>query len=263
MTFPLRSLLFRVADALCVRRCICCGALIGKEGIPLCEDCAPAYLEAKEEECPTCSHSVSRCLCAEKHLERHGIRKHVKLFRYETETDAPPVQNRILLRLKRKDIRSTFDFLADELAEGVRAQIDLSAHYIIVYIPRTRARVAEFGFDQSKHLAKELAKKLSLPFCPLLGRTRASKLQKAMRSAKERRQNAARGLCLKAPPPDGARILLLDDLVTSGATVSAAARLLRRAGAKEIVVLSLGVVIHAISLHTLAERNSRLPYYMR
>ncbi len=257
-------LLSRISHYIFVCRCISCEQIIAEDEV-LCEDCAAEFRAALLSECGICGRSLSRCLCIDRALERSGIHRHVKLYRYLSD-DPEAVGNRILYRIKRFDVRVAFRFLGGELARCVRSLIDPTAEeYVVVFLPRTPKRVLHLGFDQSKNIASEMAEALELPLCAALGRTKNSKTQKALHTAKARQKNADGSFRLtkKAPSVAGRRVLLVDDIVTSGASMRAAARLLRQAGAREVIAVSVAVVTRTRNLRAEAAQNSRLPYFMR
>jgi ComF family protein len=109
----------------------------------------------------------------------------------------------------------------------------------VVPMPLHWIKRLQRGFNQSELLAREIAKKWNVPLRKALRRKRATVAQAGLTNAK-RRANvqgafaASRGVRL-----DGMRILLVDDVITTGATASAAARALKRAGAGHVAVLAL------------------------
>lgn len=259
-----RDLFFHMAHSLCVCRCIACGEVIAEEDV-FCSDCAEEYRAAKLSECGICGRSLSRCLCADTAFDGSPVHKHLKLYRYLSD-DFDAVGNRILYRMKTRDVNMRFRFLGSELAERAKELLPLDESFLISFVPRTRARVLEHGFDQSECLARELSYALSLPFSPLLHRTRGGKTQKALPTSAARTANAEESLRLKKSAQstvEGRRVLLVDDLVTSGASMRTAAKLIRHAGAREVIAVSVAVVTHTRNLALEAEKNSRLPFYMR
>jgi predicted amidophosphoribosyltransferase len=95
-------------------------------------------------------------------------------------------------------------------------------------------------------LGRALARDWRLVFDPVLVRSRATQSQGAMASAKARRRNVQRAFQVPDPARvTGKTVLLLDDVMTTGATVEACARALKRAGAKRIDVLVLARVVKA------------------
>ena len=259
-----RDFLYRAAHYLCVCRCIACGEVIGENEV-FCEDCAEEYRAALLSECGICTRSLSRCLCADSAFDRSPIHKHIKLYRYLSD-DYEAVGNRILYRLKKNDISTCFRFLGRELARATEALLPLDGSYVVVHIPRTPDRVLEYGFDQSARIAKELAVSLDLDTPRVLKRSRKAKPQKSLHSVAERKKNTESSLFLKKGAERriaGKRVLLVDDIVTSGASMRTAAKLLRRAGAREVIAVSVAVVTHTRNLALEAKENSRLPFYMR
>jgi ComF family protein len=101
-------------------------------------------------------------------------------------------------------------------------------------------------FNQSALLARALARRVHKPYEPLaLLRTRSTPSQGEMPSAKARRKNvrgAFRVDANHAPAVKGRNVLLVDDVLTTGATVDACARALKRAGAARVAVLTLARV---------------------
>ena len=118
-------LLSRISHYIFVCRCISCEEIIAEDEV-LCEDCAAEFRAALLSECGICGRSLSRCLCIDRALERSGIRRHVKLYRYLSD-DPEAVGNRILYRIKRFDVRVAFRFLGGELARCVRSMISPTA----------------------------------------------------------------------------------------------------------------------------------------
>lgn len=260
----LRDFLYRSSHYLFVCRCIACEEIIA-ETEALCEDCAPKLTMAELVSCSICDAPISKCLCVGSALAHSGIKRHVKLYRYEpNEEDA--VGNRILYRLKRRGVATCFRFLGARLAERVRALIAPDEDFIVTFIPRTPSRVLEYGHDQSREIALEMSFALDLPMEVLLKRSLRAQTQKALKSAKARKENIENSLSLgknAAQAIAGRRVLLLDDIVTSGASMRVAARLLKEAGAREVIAVSIAVVDRSRNLKTEAEKNSRIPAFMR
>lgn len=260
----LRDLLYRMAHFFFVCRCISCGEVIAEDEV-LCEDCAAEFKAALLSECGHCGRSLCDCLCIDTAFEGSIIHKHIKLYRYQSD-DYEAVGNRILYRLKKVDSNTAFRFLGGKLADSVRTLLSTLDGYAVAAIPRSPARVLEFGFDQSERLAKEISVALELPMIKPLTRTRNAKTQKAQGGTGARTKNVEASLRLHKKARDriaGRRILLVDDIVTSGASMITAARLLREAGAREVIAVSLAVVTRTRNLALEAEENSRLPFYMR
>lgn len=106
---------------------------------------------------------------------------------------------------------------------------------IITWVPLSRRRLRKRGYDQARLLAEELSQILHKPAEKLLVKRVDTKPQSGTGSAEKRRANAA-GV-YACPQPDrieGKRILLVDDIVTTGATLCECAKMLHTAGAAEI-----------------------------
>jgi ComF family protein len=115
------------------------------------------------------------------------------------------------------------------LADAVRRS-GIDASDAVVAVPSTRDRNRERGYDPGALLAQELGRRLSLRILPALTRVRETPPQSAL-GASERRSNVA-GAFRGRPIAAGRSLLLVDDVMTTGATVFTAARALRDAGAR-------------------------------
>jgi ComF family protein len=109
---------------------------------------------------------------------------------------------------------------------------------LVVPVPLHRRRLAERTYNQSLLLARAVARSWRVPVpARLLLRTRATPPQQGL-SAEERRRNL-RGAFALRQPLGGERVLLVDDVLTTGATARECARVLRDGGAGEVAVAVL------------------------
>lgn len=125
------------------------------------------------------------------------------------------------------------------LAEAVRKQLGTD-YDLLTYIPISRLRRRKRGYDQTLLLARAAGAELGMsPVCTLRKKNWV-KPQSRTIGPEERKRNI-RG-AFRVPEPElaaGKRILLIDDVLTTGATVSEAARVLLEAGAKSVDVAAL------------------------
>lgn len=111
---------------------------------------------------------------------------------------------------------------------------------VITWTPLSKKRLRERGYDQAKLLAEELAKELNAPVLPLLTREFHTKAQSSLKDASARRANVA-GVyrAVNTEELAGKRVLLVDDVVTTGATLNECAVTLLAAGGAEVRAVTL------------------------
>lgn len=124
--------------------------------------------------------------------------------------------------------------LARRVASAVRANALDEGVDAVVPVPSTSSRNRERGYDPGELLASETARFLRLPLRPALVRTRATPPQSSL-SATARRSNV-KGAFRARPWTKGRTLLLVDDVMTTGATAFEAAATLRDAGATDVRV---------------------------
>jgi len=138
--------------------------------------------------------------------------------------DYAGVGREVVARLKYRNARSSLAFLA----AGMAALVDPIAVDVVTWVPTTAERRRQRGFDQSELLARAVARRLERP-CEALLRRLPGPAQTG-RALAERRRGPAFEARRTRPTAVARRVLLVDDVVTTGATVTAAARTLRAAG---------------------------------
>jgi len=121
---------------------------------------------------------------------------------------------------------------------------------LIVPVPLHRFRLWQRRFNQSAELTRALSRLSGVPADPLaLARTRPTPSQGEMPSAGARRRNVRGAFTVpsgRKARVQGKRVLLVDDVLTTGATVNACAKALKRAGAAEVYVLALARVVRPL-----------------
>jgi competence protein ComFC len=145
-----------------------------------------------------------------------------------------------ILLLKFEQIDPLGDWFARRLAEVVNRERDLLKADVVVPVPLHRDREKERGYNQAALLSRPLARQLHLPHkAVLLMRTRARPDKRIL--TLEERWESVRGAFATRPGSqvDNLRVLLVDDILTTGATLDACARALRDVGAKSVLGLTV------------------------
>jgi competence protein ComFC len=146
---------------------------------------------------------------------------------------------RAILLLKFEQIEPLGAWFAERLAELASAEGNKLAADVVVPVPLHRERERERGYNQAALISKPLAKRLKLPHqAVLLVRTRARPDKQVL--SLEERWESVRGAFATRPGSqvDNLRVLLVDDVMTTGATLDACSRALLGAGAKSVIGLT-------------------------
>lgn len=110
----------------------------------------------------------------------------------------------------------------------------------VTWTPLSRQRRRERGYDQARLLAKWTARELGLPLLGMLDKVRHTPPQSGLEEDAQRRANVLGAYQLRPNgDPKGLRLLLVDDVVTSGSTLGECARLLRGGGAESVLCAAL------------------------
>ena len=211
----------RLLQLLFPSKCVLCRSLLTKEQTDLCPHCrthAPEFPGAK--------------------MRLSFVAQWTGIWYYKDDVRAS------LLRYKfggRRSYASAFGrMLAMKLHRMQWDDMDL-----ITWVPISRRRKFCRGFDQSELIARVVAEELDIPLVAATKKIRHTKPQSTMGDAAHRRANILGAYRVTDPMIlKGKRILLIDDIVTTGATASECSRVLLTAGAKEVKLATVAVAAH-------------------
>ena len=233
-TAPWGSLL----ELLYPRACVECGAEAGAEFRYFCWDCASHMHVLQAPMCSLCGEPVEGrvddefvchlCLDVGRHFDRArsaarfdgGLRTAVLAFKYNSGT-----------------------WLAGDLAALMSScfdtHFDASDVDLVVPVPLHPTRQRERGFNQASLLARDVARRLGKKcLTDAVARTRMTETQTHF-TATQRASNVRNAFAAVRPTRyRGKRLLLIDDVMTTGSTVSEVSRVLKHAGAKSVIVLT-------------------------
>jgi ComF family protein len=226
-------------DLVYPRACAGCRCGLSSEDSHLCWECKSDIQMIAHPYCSLCGdplqgridHSYTCYQC-------HAQRPHFDLARSAVRFRG--VMSRLVHHFK----YSEAFWLEDDLAELMFACCQMHEGFasvdFLTGVPLFRVRSRERGYNQADLLADALAKRLGRPSVPNVARrTRDTQTQTHL-TAKERASNVHLAFSVTRPPVVyGRRVLLVDDVMTTGATVNECARALKEAGAAKVLVLTL------------------------
>lgn len=219
----------KLLDLILPVRCVVCDAA----GEQLCRACRDALPRLAPPWCDRCgaptAWPVARCReCSGRRVAFASARAAVA---YDDGV------RRLVRAWKERGLRKLAATAADEIAYALSPPAGATA---IAFVPPDRARGLERGHHPAERLARELGRRWALPALPLLGRTRPVPRQRGLALADRRRNVTGAFLPARETPT---RVVLVDDVYTSGSTASAAATALRKGGARRVDVVTFARVV--------------------
>lgn len=220
--------------------CLLCGQPLPTDQAHFCPLCRQELFADKESTCPRCAGSVGpfavfdgRCHACRK--ESFAFEQVLRLGRYEG------LLREVILRLKNQTGEGLAELLGECWAYEAASRFAALQFEAIVPVPLHWRRRWQRGYNQSAALCRGLAATLGVPYQPSwLRRARHTPRQTSRPTSAERKANV-RG-AFRARPETllrGRAILLVDDVMTTGATAGEASRALRAGGASRVVVAVL------------------------
>ncbi len=232
-----------------IHKCGGCREILDYEffGEALCPECRLKWSMAGRESCPLCGQSAVECTCMPRELAKQGALCLHKLYFYSDKKDKEP-QNKLLYFLKKNPNKRVADFVAKELFYHVQAELSVldlpipTEMVLIVNVPRGHASRRLYGFDQSAFVCRRLSLLSGVEYLPAIKRKRGGKEQKTL-GVKKRFKNVETLFYIKEPEAVRDKyIILFDDVVTTGASMAACTAVLKKAGARGVICLSVAQV---------------------
>lgn len=211
-------MLDRLLSLLAPHRCLGCGVV----GSLLCSTCSASTLVSAPSRCYRCHKATQQFQVC------HTCRPAVQLQHVWVASMYEALAKYVLQALKFHRARAA----AKDIAHCLDSQLPiLPKETLVCHIPTAHSRIRQRGYDQSLLIARELARLRGHEHAPLLRRVSASR---QLGASREQRFKQAKSAFEIYKVPDGAHVLLIDDVTTSGATLEAAAKLLKAAGAQKV-----------------------------
>lgn len=227
-------------------RCAICGKMLGiASGSPLCIDCRYELSKESARICNGCGLDQSSCTCLLPILKPEGFLFHVKLYGYSS-SNRRSYANRLVYKMKSSQRQELYDDLARKLEKNVLASVtaECSARSltpVITYVPRSRSSVAKYGFDQAELLARALSRRLAIPTVTAVKRKHLSDAE--MKSLNAAGRFAAGANAFEANSRCGVGkntlLIIVDDVITSGASVYWTAKTAASLGVTDFAVVSV------------------------
>lgn len=183
-----------------------------------------------EESCECCGiplEEFSYRLCAQCSNEKRYFRHSFVPLRYEEEA------KQAVLNLKFNYHPYNAKALAFLIADKILSSEFYTEFNYITFVPETRKRITERGYNQAELIAKELSEILKIPCVPTLIRTKNGQRQATL-NKEERKENARKSYVAGERTFSGGTVLLVDDVYTTGETTNHCAKLLKKIGFDEV-----------------------------
>ena len=200
-------------------KCILCRKVLEKDELDLCKQCRcdnPAYTHRKSK--PQFLDSFTAVWYYEENVRSSLLR-----YKFGRCRSYAQGYGRLLAMVLQKEYPDGFD--------------------VLTWVPVSRLRKLRRGYDQVELIALAVGEELGMMPAVLLKKIRHNRPQSGLQDASRRRANVLGAYRVLAPDQiNGKRILLLDDILTTGATASECARMLKTAGAKEVHCAAMAAV---------------------
>ena len=219
------------------RRCAFCGCVIDPADT-VCGRCAADVPRVEIPICYSCGCGKTVCVCA--HAQSRFVAATAAPFYYMGSAETA------ILRMKFRGEPELSQALGDAMAAFAQTVYDGIAFDVVTFVPMTQKEQKQRGFNQSELLACRAADRLGLPCEATLYKLYETRCQRTLRQ-RQRSGNVLGVFDVCAPDAvRGRRVLLCDDLRTTGATLHECAKMLCLHGAREVFCLTAAVTFPKI-----------------
>lgn len=223
-------------DLLFPRRCPVCDSIVVPKGRLICPDCIKNLSFVKDPVCKKCgkevlSSDIEYCFDCMKHKRSYEFGR--ALVNYEEYA------RNSIAKIKYKNKREYLDFYGDALSLRYEKIIRRMGADGLVPVPVHPSRKRERGFNQAELLARRIEVNLNIPVFPeLLVRNKKTMPQKELNPT-ERLKNLEEAFLPGKLVPGLKNVILIDDIYTTGSTVEACTRVLKKSGIDKVYFLTI------------------------
>ncbi len=229
----------KVLDVIYPRVCPVCRDVVTPKGEMICPDCRERLQYVKEPMCMRCGKPIAseqEEYCADCRRRTYQYERGFAVFVYDD------VMQRAVADYKYYNRKEFAEFFAAEMATVFRKRLKHLGAEGLVPVPVHAARKRYRGYNQAEVLCRELSKRIGLPVLDILVRNRKTAPQKEL-DASERLHNLESAIVLNTETLQDRklpkRVLLVDDIYTTGSTAQACTGVLTRGGVNKVYVFSL------------------------
>lgn len=212
-------------------KCGFCGKVV-EPGKNVCKDCLSKLSVVSANACTRCGADVEYCNCK---VGDFAYSRNISFFHYE----GPALM--AVIRMKYHSSPQLAGFMADFMVNQIRDKYNDFTFDFVTFVPSFRLKYAKRGYNTAGLLAEKIASALNLPLKTVLKKKFSLKAQKYQKKSMRRKnvRNKFEAICdLK-----GTRVLLIDDIVTTGSTMSECAKTMKKAGAKEVLCSTFAITL--------------------
>ncbi|HHZ15951.1 MAG TPA: ComF family protein [Candidatus Cloacimonetes bacterium] len=229
---PLRAFWQAGIDLILTPTCFSCGERLDRARDVLCRHCMEKAIPLDDNSCPRCHTLMEAGKCPE--CDSGEISYD---FAHSAWIFQGPIKD-VIHYFKYNAYSSLSAWLGEAMYRAYQEEDALHNCDVITPVPLYFTRKKERGYNQSELLARCLSKKSAIPYCRLLKRTRHTASQTLLSKA-EREHNLDGAFALRGKQEvSGKRILLIDDVFTTGTTANQIAILLKKHGAREVNIFT-------------------------
>ncbi len=228
---------------------LCEQLLTNASRLLICEKCLASFAVIQGPICQLCGQpdamrggtpeATAVCLACQEQTHKFHVARSFGIY------EGALARAVVLLKFER--IEPLGEWFAKQLESIVLANAECLDADVVVPVPLHRNRQKERGFNQVELFARPLARRLGVPFRPILLMRTRPRPEKHLLHYEERWEAVRGAFAMKREGRvDNLRVLLLDDVMTTGATLDACAKALPEAGASSVLGLTVARAVGAV-----------------
>ncbi len=218
------------------RRCPVCDGIVHPKGRNVCPKCREKVSFVKEPVCKKCGKEIRTPeaeYCPDCEAHRRSFDGGISLMNYDR------IGRASMKAFKYRGRQEYAPFYIEEIVSRYGSRLRRFRADALIPVPMYWKKRLRRGYNQAEVLARELAKPCGLPvLAKSLVRSRPTRAQKELGAA-QRRKNIEGSFCVKNLPEGVERVILVDDIYTTGSTAEACTRALMAAGVRHVLVVTV------------------------